>query len=80
MQNFLNIHKGCGTDAAVCELNVDTYLDEFCAQATSTIERVTTSTTTVCSVKLITTTGIFVCKTMMKIYIIICGVGLCFKP
>ena len=60
MQNCLNIHKDCGTNAEICEVNVDTYLDEFCALATFTIERVTTSTTTtVCSVKLITTTGIY---------------------
>ena len=55
----ISIHADCGTDATICEVNVDVHLDNFCAQATFITERITTfTTTTVCSVKEITTTGI----------------------
>ena len=53
------LHAGCDVDAVICEVQVDTYLDDFCAWAISSImERAVMSTTiAVYSVKLITTTG-----------------------
>ena len=67
----ISIHAGCGKNATICELNVDTYLDIFCAQATVTRNRATihtsatitsdtpcpTSTITLHSVQLTTVTG-----------------------
>ena len=43
---IISIHADCGTDAMVCEVNVDAYLDNFCAQATITRNRPTISTPT----------------------------------
>ena len=47
---------GCSVDDAICEVYVDTYLDDFCAQVSTT--------PAACSVKLITTTvtGIGFCS------------------
>ena len=41
--NYISIHSDCGTDSETCEINVDTYLDEFCAQARSTTNSATSA-------------------------------------
>ena len=40
----ISIHADCGTSVTICEAQLDIYLDEFCAQATSTRNRTTTCT------------------------------------
>ena len=68
---IISTDADCGTDATICEVNVDTYLRDFCAQATVTRNRATiripatimselpcpTSTITVYDVQLTTVTG-----------------------
>ena len=65
----MNNNADCGTNAEVCEVNVDLYLDDFCTQATLMRKSPTTynsskvpcpiSTITVSTVYRTTKTGIY---------------------
>ena len=45
----ISLHADCGTNATICEVNVDIYLDYFCAQA-----MVTRNRDTICTITTIT--------------------------